>query len=311
MDYTRLSREEYIALWEKPLEELIEISSNITKSNFSNEVEACSIISAKTGACSENCKYCAQSSYNNAEIECHPLLDVETVVKAALSAKENGATRFAIVTSGKSPIKKDFPKILEMVKAVSNLDGIEACVSIGILDEEEIIDLKDAGIKRIHHNINTSERYYKEICSTHTFEERIKTVELIKKHGIEVCCGVIIGMGETIEDRIDMALTIRELNPISVPMNFLNPIKGTPFESYADKIIEEDILKSICIFRMILPKAMLRYAGGRTTRLSEYNQKLGIKAGINSLIVGNYLTTIGSSSEKDRKMLKELDMVMA
>ena len=224
MDYTRLSREEYIALWEKPLEELIEISSNITKSNFSNEVEACSIISAKTGACSENCKYCAQSSYNNAEIECHPLLDVETVVKAALSAKENGATRFAIVTSGKSPIKKDFPKILEMVKAVSNLDGIEACVSIGILDEEEIIDLKDAGIKRIHHNINTSERYYKEICSTHTFEERIKTVELIKKHEIEVCCGVIIGMGETIEDRIDMALTIRELNPISVPMNFLNPI---------------------------------------------------------------------------------------
>ena len=118
-------------------------------------------------------------------------------------------------------------------------------------------------------------------------------------------------MGETIEDRIDMALTIRELNPISVPMNFLNPIKGTPFESYADKIIEEDILKSICIFRMILPKAMLRYAGGRTTRLSEYNQKLGIKAGINSLIVGNYLTTIGSSSEKDREMLKELDMVMA
>lgn len=311
MDYTRLSREEYIALWKKPLEELIEISSNITKSNFSNKVEACSIISAKTGACSENCKYCAQSSYNNAEIECHPLLDIETVVKAALSAKENGATRFAIVTSGKSPIKKDFPKILEMVKAVSNLDGIEACVSIGILDEEEIINLKDAGIKRIHHNINTSERYYKEICSTHTFEERIKTVELIKKHGIEVCCGVIIGMGETIEDRIDMALTIRELNPISVPMNFLNPIKGTPFESYADKIIEEDILKSICIFRMILPKAMLRYAGGRTTRLSEYNQKLGIKAGINSLIVGNYLTTIGSSSEKDRKMLKELDMVMA
>lgn len=311
MDYTSLSRAEYIALWEKPLEELIEISSNITKSNFSNEVEACSIISAKTGACSENCKYCAQSSHNNAEIECHPLLDVETVVKAALSAKENGATRFAIVTSGKSPMKKDFDKILEMVEAVSSLEGIEACVSIGILNEEEIIALKKSGIKRIHHNINTSERYYKEICSTHTFEERIETVNLIKKHGIEVCCGVIIGMGETIHDRVDMAMSIRELNPISVPMNFLTPIKGTPFENYADKIVEEDILKTICIFRMILPTAMLRYAGGRTSRLSENNQKLGIKAGINSFIVGNYLTTIGSSSEKDREMLKELGMIMA
>lgn len=311
MDYTNLTKEQYLELWENPLEELIEISSDITKANFTNKVEACSIISAKTGACSENCKYCAQSSYNHAEIECHPLMDVDTVVKAAISAKENGATRFAIVTSGKTPIKKDFNHILEMVEAVSRIDGLECCVSIGILTEDEIIQLKKAGIKRIHHNLNTSERYYKVICTTHKFEERVETVKLIKKHELEACCGVIIGMGETVEDRIDMAFAIRELNPVSVPMNFLNPIKGTPFESYADKITEEEILKTICLFRMILPKAMLRYAGGRTTRLSEENQKIGIKAGINSLIVGNYLTTIGSNSQDDRDMLRELGMEMS
>lgn len=310
MDYTKLTKEEYIELWEKPVEELVEIASSITKSNFSNEVDACSIISAKTGACSENCKYCAQSSHNHAEIECHPLLDTETVVKAAVSAKENGARRFGIVTSGKTPMKKDFEKILEMVREVSKVDGLECCVSVGILNEEEVIQLKEAGIKRIHHNINTSERYYKEICSTHKFEERVETVRLIKKHGLEVCCGVIIGMGETVEDRVDMAFLLRELESISVPMNFLNPIKGTPFEDYGNKATEEDILKSICLFRMILPKAVLKYAGGRTTRLSEENQKLGLIAGINSIMVGNLLTTKGSNIADDNEMLKELGLKM-
>lgn len=310
MDYTNLTKEQYIELWEKPVEELIKIASDITKANFSNEVDSCSIISAKTGACSENCKYCAQSSHNHAEIECHSLLDVDTVVKAAISAKENGATKFGIVTSGKTPTKKDFESILEMVKAVTKIDGLDCCVSVGILTEDEVIQLKNAGIKRIHHNLNTSERYYKEICSTHKFEERVQTVKLIKKHGLEACCGVIIGMGETLEDRIDMAFSIRELNPETVPMNLLNPIKGTPFESYADKITEEEILKTICLFRMILPKAKLKYAGGRTTRLSEENQKKGMIAGINSIMVGNLLTTKGSNIADDTEMLKELNLVM-
>ncbi len=310
MDYTNLTKEQYIELWEKPVEELIEIASKITKANFSNEVDSCSIISAKTGTCSENCKYCAQSSHNHAEIECHPLLDIDTVVKAAISAKENGATRFGIVTSGKTPMKKDFDRILEMAEAVSKIDGIECCVSLGILSEDEIIQLKNAGIKRIHHNINTSERYYKEICSTHKFEERVETVNLIKKHGLDACCGVLLGMGETVEDRIDMAFTLRELKPATVPMNILNPIPGTPLESYGDKISEEDILKSICLFRMILPNSVLKYAGGRTTRLSEENQKLGLIAGINSIMVGNLLTTKGSNIADDNEMLKELDLIM-
>ena len=310
MDYTSLTKEQYLELWNKPLDELIEISSSITKANFTNEIESCSILSAKTGACSENCKYCAQSQHNHAEIECHPLLDVETVVKAALSAKENGATRFGIVTSGKAPTKKEFETLLEMIRAVSAIEGLECCLSLGILSEEQVIQIKEAGVTRFNHNINTSERYYSEICSTHKFEDRLNTVKLLRKHGIDVCCGVILGMGETVEDRIDMAFTLREVKPATVPINVLNPIKGTPLEDYIDKISEEDILKSICLFRMILPHTLLKYAGGRTLRLSRENQKLGLIAGINSMMVGNYLTTKGSDMEDDRKMLKEVDLVM-
>lgn len=304
------TKEELLNLYNEPLSKLLEISHQITLDNFDNTVEACSILSAKTGACSENCKYCSQSKHNHAEIECHPLLDIETVKKAALSAKENGATRFCIVTSGRVPTDNDFQKILQMIKEVAAIDGIHCCASLGLLSEEQIKQIKEAGVERYNHNINTSEHYHEKICTTHNFKDRVNTVKLVQKHGMEACCGVIIGMGETRQDRIDMALALKELNPKTVPINFLNPIKGTPLENYADKIDEEEILKTICIFRIILPKALLRYAGGRTTRLSKFNQKLGLIAGINSVLVGNYLTTAGSKSEEDKKMLKELDMVM-
>ena len=307
MEYTK---EYYLKMYEKPLTELIELSNKITKENFDNKVEACSIISAKTGACSENCKYCAQSKHNHAEIQCHPLLDTETVKKAALSAKENGATRFCIVTSGRVPSDSDFEKILEMIRQVASIDGIHCCASLGLLSEDQVKRIKEAGVERYNHNINTSENYHKSICTTHKFSDRVNTVKMIQKYGMEACCGVIIGMGETREDRIDMAFSLKELNPKTVPINFLNPIKGTQLEGYENKIDEEEILKTICIFRMILPNAMLRYAGGRTTRLSEANQKLGIQAGINSLLVGNYLTTAGSNSKEDKEMLKELNLVM-
>ena len=310
-NYSDYSKEDFLKLYDKSLDELVQISNRITKENFDNTVEACSIISAKTGACGENCKYCSQSKHNHAEIECHPLLDVETVKKAALDAKNNGATRFCIVTSGRVPTDKDFDKVLEMIRAVASIDGIHCCASLGLLSEEQIKQIKEAGVERYNHNINTSKNYHEKICTSHKFEDRTNTVKMIKKHGIEACCGVIIGMGESREDRIDMALSLRELNPKTVPINILNPIKGTPFENYQDKIDEEEVLKTICIFRIILPKALLRYAGGRTSRLSEENQKRGIVAGINSLLVGNYLTTTGSKSEEDQKMLKELDLTLS
>ncbi len=302
-----VSKEEikkYVELYELPMEELVKMSAKVTEENFNNEVELCSIVSAKTGACKENCKYCSQSKHNHADIECSPLLSVEGVRKAALSAKENGATRFCVVTSGRKPTEEDFPKILEMIKAVSEIEGLHTCCSLGILTEEQVAQIKEAGVERFNHNLNTAESYHEKICTTHNFEDRVETIKLIQKYGIEACSGGIIGMGESREQRIEMALELKELNPTSVPINFLDPIKGTPLEDYKEKIDEEEILKTICIYRLILPKALLRYAGGRTTRFSKKYQKLGIKAGINAILVGNYLTTTGVTLEEDKELLK-------
>lgn len=310
-DFSNYTAEDYIKLYDKSLDELIEISSEITRKNFTNIVEACSIISAKTGECSENCKYCSQSKHNHAQIECHPLLDVETVKKAAQSARDNGASCFGIVTSGRVPTGKDFEVILEMVKATKSIKGLKCCASLGLLSDEQFKRLKEAGVDRYNHNINTSERHYEFICQTHKFSDRIKTIKKAQEFGIMPCAGVIIGMGETREDRVNMALTLSELGVNSIPINFLNPIKGTPLENYEDTINEEEILKTICIFRIILPKAFLRYAGGRTTRLSKENQEKGIIAGINCIMVGNYLTTSGSTADGDKELLKEINMQMA
>ena len=298
-----ISKDKLLKLYNLPIDELVEMSSAITKKNFGDDVEFCSIISAKTGKCKENCKYCSQSIHNKAKIEVHPLLPVEEVKKAALSAKENGATRFCVVTSGTKPEQEDFPKILEMIKEVAQIEGLHSCCSLGLLDEEQVKQIKEAGCERYNHNINTAESYHGEICTTHNFRDRVRTVKLVQKHGIEACAGVIIGMGETREQRIEMALELAELNPTSVPINFLNPIEGTPLENTFSAIDEEEILRTICIFRIALPKSLLRYAGGRTTRFSKEYQKLGIKAGINALLVGNYLTTTGAKSEEDIELI--------
>ena len=304
-----MNKKELLKLYDLNLEELILQAEKTTKENFQKDIEVCSIISAKTGKCSENCKYCSQSIHNHADIVCHPLLEVEEVKNAALKAKENGATRFCIVTSGRSESGEDFKKILEMIKAVASIEGIHCCASLGLLDEEQIKQIKQAGVERFNHNINTSKNYHKEICTTHNFEDRVNTVKLLIKHGIEACTGVIIGMGETKEDRVDMALSLAELNPKTVPINVLNPIKGTALEEYKDKITEEDVIRTICIFRIAMPKAILRYAGGRKTRLSQETQKMGLRAGINGMLSGDYLTTEGVELSQDRELLKNYRIV--
>ena len=297
-------------LYNLNVNKLVEISAKITAENFDNSIEACSIISARTGKCGENCRYCSQSSHNHAQIECHPLVDLETVRKAAESARANGASRFALVTSGRRPSDEDFPKLLEMLRIVNSIDGLTACASLGILTEEQMKQLAEAGCVRYHHNINTCESYHPEICTTHTYQDRINTVKLAKKYGIEVCCGVIIGMGETREQRIEMAQELAEIAPESVPVNILTPIKGTPFENYLDKIDEEEIVKTMCIFRIAMPKAQIRFAGGRSSRLNKENQELCLKAGVNAIIVGNYLTTLGQSVEEDKATFEKLGKVL-
>jgi biotin synthase len=299
-----ITAQKLINLYNLPLDELIDVSSRITEENFENKVEFCSIISAKTGKCKENCKYCSQSSHNKAKIHVHPLLSVDEVKQAAVSAKQNGATRFCIVTSGRKPEGEDFQTILQMIREVAAIDGLHCCCSLGIVSEEQVKQLKEAGVERFNHNINTAKSFHQSICTTHDFQDRIDTVKLVQKYGIEACCGVIIGMGETREQRVEMAIQLRQLNPTSVPINILDPIEGTELENAYDEIDEEEVLRTICVFRIALPEALLRYAGGRSTRFSAEYQKLGIKAGINALLVGNYLTTTGSSAQQDFDLVK-------
>lgn len=294
-----------------PIEELVEISANITKENFDNEVEFCSIISAKTGKCPENCKYCSQSIHNEAKVTVHPLLSIEEVKKAALSAKENGATRFCVVTSGRYPEDDDFDKILEMVKAVAEIDGLHSCCSLGILTEDQVKKLKEAGVERYNHNLNTCKSYHKDICTTHQYEDRVKTVKLVMENGIEACTGGIIGMGETRRQRAELAYELSLLNPKSVPINFLHPVEGTPLEDTYNAIDEEEILKTLAVFRIALPKSLIRYAGGRKLRFSPKYQELGIKAGVNALLVGNYLTTTGITPDDDIELVQKSGMCIA
>lgn len=295
------TKEELLNLYNLDLNELL----NKSKEYLKDEVEFCSIISARTGKCSQNCKYCAQSSHYNTEIETHPLLSVETVVNAAKDSVANGADRVAIVTSGKTPDESDFDTMLEMIKSL-NKNGIKSCASIGILNEEQARQLAEVGLVRFHHNINTCKSYHPEICTTHTYEDRINTVNLVKKYGIELCCGVIIGMGETVEQRIEMALELAEINPDSIPVNILTPIPNTPFENYINKIDEENVLRTLAIFKIACPKASIRLAGGKKSRLSLENIEKSFKYCVDSTIVGNYLTTTGFSPENDKKMITKI-----
>ena len=195
--------------------------------------------------------------------------------------------------------------MLEMIKEINNIKGLKSCASIGILNEEQAQKLAAAGLKRFHHNINTAESYYTEVCTTHTFEERINTCRLVKKYGMELCCGVILGMGESIEQRIEMAMTLSDIQPESIPVNILMPIAKTPFENYLDKIDERHILRTLAIFKIANPTSILRFCGGRM-RLSIENQEKALKCCVEGLMVGNYLTTIGQEPQQDIEMVKRI-----
>lgn len=296
-----LSKQELLDLYNMDLDKLL----NESKKYLKDEVEFCSIINARSGKCSQNCKYCAQSSHYNTDIESFPLIDVETVVKAAHDSVNNGADRVAIVTSGKTPDESDFDTMLEMIKALNN-EGIKSCASIGILNEEQAKKLSEAGLVRFHHNINTCKSYHSEICTTHTYEDRLNTTRLVKKYGMELCSGVILGMGESVEQRVEMALELAEINPDSIPVNILTPIPNTPFESYSDKIDEENVLRTLAIFKIACPNASIRIAGGKKARLSEETIEKAFRYCVDSTIVGNYLTTTGFSPDEDAKLIHKI-----
>ena len=296
-----LSKQELLDLYNMDLDDLL----NESKKYLKDEVEFCSIINARSGKCSQNCRYCAQSSHYNTDIESFPLIDVETVVKAAHDSVNNGANRVAIVTSGKTPDESDFDTMLDMIKAL-NKEGIKSCASIGILNEEQAQKLAEAGLVRFHHNINTCKSYHPKICTTHTYEDRLNTTKLVKKYGMELCCGVILGMGESVEQRVEMAMELAEINPESIPVNILTPIKNTPFENYGDKIDEENVLRTLAIFKIACPNASIRIAGGKKARLSEETIEKAFRYCVDSTIVGNYLTTTGFSPKDDEKIIAKI-----
>ncbi len=301
-----IDKQELLRLYSLDLDELLKLSSKYVK----DEIEFCSLINARNGKCSQNCKYCAQSSHYRTHIDSYPLVKIEEVRKAALDAKSHKASRFAIVTSGKTPDESDFDKMLEMIKEINKIEGLNSCASIGILNEEQAKKLAQSGLKRFHHNINTAKSYYPEVCTTHTWQDRLDTCKLVKKYGMELCCGVILGMGESVEQRVEMALELAEIQPNSIPINILMPIPETPFENYLDKIDEENVLRTLAIFKIANPNSILRFCGGRM-RLSEENQRKALNTCVEGIMVGNYLTTIGKNPDDDIKTVEELGKTIA
>ncbi len=293
------------------LEALIDAAAEIKEKFSGNQVELCSIISAKTGSCKEDCAYCSQSAHYKTNVESHALLSKDKIVSAAKSSQENGAIHFCVVTSGKGPEdSREFNEILESIRIIGKETNLHRCCSLGEVSLEQAMVLKEAGIERFNHNLDTSRRYYPNIITSHTFQDRIQTLKNLKTAGIELCSGGIIGMGETWEDRIDLAFTLKELEVDSVPLNYLNPIKGTPMER-VERLPVKDFLKTIALFRFILPRQAVRYAGGRALNMTPEEQALGLKAGINAMLIGNYLTTMGRSPREDLEMLSDMELTPA
>ncbi len=270
-----------------------------------NTVDLCSIVNAKSGGCSEDCGYCAQSSRSSAPIDRYPLKNAEDILKAAGNARENGARRFCIVTGGKKPNRGELQRIAEMISGVKKM-GLSPCATLGLLDEDDLRMLSDAGLERYHHNLETSERFFPSLCTTHTYREKIKTIQAVKEAGLSLCSGGIFGLGETWADRIDMALQLRELDVDSVPVNFLTPVSGTPLGT-RKTLPPLEALKIISIYRFILPEKQIRVCGGRMQTLGELNSFI-FMAGADGLLVGNYLTTLGRSPEEDLGLIGHLGL---
>ncbi|MBU3109593.1 biotin synthase BioB [Clostridium gasigenes] len=302
-----ITKEEALRLYLEPKERLYSCANEIRKVLVGDKVDLCSIINGKSGRCSEDCRYCAQSIYFNTGVNEYKLLSYDEIKSTAKENEEAGVDRFSIVTSGKGLVGNDFERVINYYERLNAECSISLCASHGILEKSSLIRLKKTGVKRYHHNIETSKQYYRNICSTHSYEDRINTILSAKEAGLEVCSGGIIGMGESKEDRVDMAIELRMLKILSIPINALMAIKGTPLENEVN-LTEEEILRTIAIFRFINPKANIRLAAGRNL-LTNYGEN-AFKSGANATITGNLLTTCGNNIEADRKMILDLGLKM-
>ncbi|WP_407650727.1 biotin synthase BioB [Aerosakkonema funiforme] len=313
----QLGREEAIALTKIEGQEnillLCEAADKVRQACCGNTVDLCSIINVKSGNCSENCGFCSQSVHHpGTGSPVYGLKSTEEILDQAKAAEAAGAKRFCLVSQGRglkynSPKSSEFARILETVRLIIAETNVKPCCALGEVTPEQAQALKEAGVTRYNHNLETSENYFPQIATTHTWRDRVETIKNLKAAGIQACTGGILGMGESWSDRVDLALALRELEVESVPLNLLNPRVGTPLAE-RPKLDPYEALKAIAIFRLILPKQILRYAGGREAIMGEL-QALGLKSGINAMLIGHYLTTMGQPPEQDRAMLEALGLV--
>ena len=308
-----ISFEEALALGEltghDDIGALVERAWEVRTERFGPSTDMCSLVNAKSGGCAEDCGFCAQSRYAEADTPMHPMMEPEQILEHAKAAEAAGAHRFCMVTQGQGLSKRDFAKVLEGARLVAEHTNLKRCASIGHLSADRARRLADAGVQRIHHNVETARSYYDEVTTTVRYEGRIRTIEAVRDAGMETCVGGILNLGESPRQRVEMAFELATIDPTSVPINLLNPRTGTKF---GDRPLMDpwEVVKWIAIFRLILPDALFRICGGRVENLREL-QPLAVKAGLNGVMMGNFLTTLGAEPAADRAMFTELGLDVA
>ncbi|MGQ4650211.1 biotin synthase BioB [Lyngbya aestuarii] len=305
-----LTRSEALAVLRAPDEVLLEqlaAAYRVRRHYWGNRVRLHFLLNAQSGLCPEDCHYCSQSKISTAQIEKYPLLAKEEILKAAERAQQLKAGTFCMVISGRSPTESVFTRVLDSVREVKAKYDLKICACLGLLNEEQTRSLAEAGVDRVNHNLNSSEEHHSQICTTHDFSDRVATVQNVKAAGITTCSGGILGMGESDDDVIDLAVSLRELEVTSVPLNFLIPIPGTPFEG-KQELDPRHCLRILCLFRLLLPTQEIRIAGGREVHLRSL-QPLGLYSA-NSIFIGDYLTTAGQATCKDLEMIRDAGFVL-
>jgi biotin synthase len=285
---------------------LVERAWEVRRENFGDSTDMCSLVNAKSGGCAEDCGFCAQSRYAEADTPMHAMMEPDQILQHARAAEAAGAHRFCMVTQGQGLSKRDFEKVLAGARLVAEHTNLKRCASIGHMSTERAGKLREAGIQRVHHNVESARSYYPDVSTTVRYEGRLRTIEAVKEAGLETCVGGILNLGETPRQRVEMAFELSEINPTSVPINLLNPRSGTKF---GDRPLMDpwEVVKWVAIFRLIIPGALFRLCGGRVENLGEL-QPLAVKAGLNGVMMGNFLTTLGAEPEDDRGMFEQLGL---
>lgn len=302
-----ITREEALFLYKEDLGDLTRYADMIRDHFCGNQFDMCTIINGKSGLCSENCKFCAQSSHYNTGSKVYSLLSEEEILADAKKNADQGVMRYSIVTAGRSLSDGEVDRMCQIIRRIKEEVHISVCVSFGLLKEDQFRRLKEAGAERVHNNLEASENFFPSVCTSHSFSDKVQAIRAAQVAGLDVCSGGIMGLGESIEDRIDMALSLRDLGIESIPVNMLNPIPGTPMEKY-ESLDEKEMQRIIAVYRFILPKAFIRLAGGRG--LMSDKGKACFMSGANAAISGDMLTTAGITVDKDKKLLEELDYMI-